>query len=486
MLFDTYVFIFAFLPIVLLGYFSLNHYRLLLAGKVWLLGASLFFYSWWNISYLPLILASILINYAVANQVTACSKREKNIVSRKAIFIFGLLFNVGLLGYFKYADFFILSSNFLIGIDTELLHIVLPLAISFFTLQQIAFQVDVYEGLAKEHNFIDYAIFVSFFPQLIAGPIVHHKEMMPQFQQLRSKILNYKNLTIGLFIFSIGFFKKAVIADTLSVWVMNGFDNSEVLTFIDAWITSSSFVFQLYFDFSGYSDMAIGLALMFNIKIPINFNSPYKANNIIHFWQCWHMTLTHFINAYIYTPIIKSMKNITFTKVMWTTILSMGICGLWHGASWTYLVFGILHGIALVVNHCWRKYKLKMPTILAWFLTFSFINFSFVIFRAQEWEDVLKIYKGLAGMNGFRLPLSFEGNLELLKQYGIEFGESLYGGASIATLVVLLLLILFTNNTEHLQKNFKPNLTYIIFVGLMLLAGMGSLGDTIEFIYFQF
>lgn len=486
MLFNSYVFVFAFLPAVLSGYFFLNHCRLLLAGKAWLLGASLFFYSWWNISFLPLILASILINYAVANQVMACGNQGKSIVSKKALFIFGILFNVGLLSYFKYANFFITNVKFIIGTDLELLHIALPLAISFFTLQQIAFQIDVYEGLAKEHNFIDYALFVSFFPQLIAGPIVHHKEMMPQFQQLRSKILNYKNLALGLFTFSIGFFKKAVIADTLSAWVITGFDNSDILTFIDAWVASLSFVFQVYFDFSGYADMAIGIALMFNIKIPINFNSPYKATNIIHFWQCWHITLTHFINTYIYTPLMKSMGNITFSKAMWVTLFTMSIVGLWHGASWTFVFFGLLHGMALIINHCWRKYKLKMPTTLAWILTFNFINMTFVIFRAREWADVFKIYKGMAGMSGLRLPSFLETNLEILKQYGVEFGGRFYDKESITTILFLLLVVLFTNNTERLQKGLKPNFMYATYAATLLIAGALNLGNTTEFIYFNF
>ena len=266
-----------------MGYFVLNKYKLVLLSKGWLILSSLFFYSYWNINYLPLILSSVLVNFIISRILTEYEDYERKFFSKKSILLVGILFNLSLLGYFKYMDFFITNINYLVGTNIELFNYALPLAISFFTLQQIAFIIDSYENLVKERNFINYSLFVTFFPQLIAGPIVHHKGMMPQFESLKSKIFNKSNIKLGFFIFSIGAFKKIVLADTFAVWSDLGFSNSDSLTFLQAWITSLSYSFQLYFDFSGYTDMAIGLAFMFNISIPHNFNSPFKATNIIDF-----------------------------------------------------------------------------------------------------------------------------------------------------------------------------------------------------------
>ncbi len=301
MLFNSYEFIFIFLPVTFFIYFYLNRKRLTEASKGFLVVSSLFFYSWWNIIYLPLILLSMIFNYVIGTSLTKDEEYKK--VSKKQLLTIGIIGNVGLLGYFKYADFFISNVNFVTGSDIPLLHLALPLAISFFTFQQIAYLVDSYRGETKEYDFLNYAVFVTFFPQLIAGPIMHHKEMMPQFANVRNKLINFKNILLGLFIFSIGLFKKVVIADTFAVWATNGFDNAEVLTFFEAWATSFSYTFQLYFDFSGYTDMAIGAALLFNIKLPINFNSPYKALNIQDFWRRWHITLSRFLKDYIYIPL---------------------------------------------------------------------------------------------------------------------------------------------------------------------------------------
>jgi len=399
MLFNSYIFILLFLPATLLGYFLLNRFRLILAGKIYLLAASLFFYSWWKISYLPLLLSSILFNYLIARVLIIGCDRKWPHRFRKSIFIIGILFNVSLLGFFKYMDFFIGNVNQFFQYDFNLLHLVLPLAISFFTLQQIAFLVDVYEGLTREQRLIDYALFVSFFPQLIAGPIVHHNNMMPQFARLRNKTFQDKNFALGLFTFAVGLFKKVAIADAFAFWATSGFDHTPTLNFIEAWVTSLSYTFQLYFDFSGYTDMAVGLGLMFNIKIPNNFNSPYRSASIIDFWKRWHITLTNFITTYVYTPLVRCLGNITFSKSLAALLLAMFISGFWHGAGWTFVIWGLLHGLALCLNHFWRKRKLKLPRLLAWLLTFNFVNISFVIFRARQWPDALKVLQGMFGFN---------------------------------------------------------------------------------------
>lgn len=301
MLFNSFEFIFLFLPTTFFIYFYLQSKRLITAGKGFLVFSSLFFYSWWNIAYLPLILISMLFNYVIGNSLNENSLKIK--VSKKSILFFGISVNLILLGYFKYYDFFIMGVNILFDTNIGFLHLMLPLAISFFTFQQIAYLVDSYRGETKEYDFLNYALFVTFFPQLIAGPIVHHKEVMPQFASKYNFIMKHKNITLGLFIFSIGLFKKVIIADSLSIMANNGFTSSAFLNTAEAWITSLSYTLQLYFDFSGYTDMAIGLSLLFNIKLPINFNTPYKATNIQDFWRRWHITLSRFLRDYIYIPL---------------------------------------------------------------------------------------------------------------------------------------------------------------------------------------
>ena len=491
MLFNSYEFIFAFLPISFFVYFYLNSKKLTTAAKAWLVFTSLFFYSWWNIMYLPLILISILFNYTITNTMIEYDKSRRKYFSKKSLLHAGLLFNIGLLVYFKYMDFFISNTNTISGSDIELLHLALPLAISFFTLQQIAFLIDSYEGLVKEKNFLDYTIFVTFFPQLIAGPIVHHKEMMPQFANVRNKVKNYKNIAIGLFIFSIGLFKKVVIADTFAVWATQGFDVATTLNLFEAWATSLSYTFQLYFDFSGYTDMAIGAALLFNIKLPINFNSPYKATGMIDFWQRWHITLSNFITTYIYTPIVRSFDRLTFHKAMFATVITFLIAGLWHGASWMFIIFGGLHGLGLIINHYWKKRKIKLNVVLAWFITFNFVNITFVFFRAKEWDDAIKILSSMFSLNNIVLPNFLASKLASLSKYGIEFGAlatnlSAAGKDLIIWLLIGFILILVFKNSMDKLKLFKPSaINSFVFI-MAFTISLYKLSGYSEFLYFRF
>ena len=501
MLFNSYEFIFIFLPISFFVYFYLNYKRLTIASKAWLVLTSLFFYSWWNISYLPIILSSILFNFTITRFINDYGENKKKYFSKKSLFKFGLIFNIGLLAYFKYMDFFIENTNTVFSTDIGLLHIALPLAISFFTLQQIAFLVDSYEGLVKEKNFLDYTIFVTFFPQLIAGPIVHHKEMMPQFVSKKNKIKNYNNIAMGLLIFSIGLFKKVVIADTFAISATTGFDTATSLNFFAAWATSFSYTFQMYFDFSGYTDMAIGAALLFNIKLPQNFNSPYKATGMIDFWKRWHMTLTNFITTYIYTPIIKSFDKLTFQKAMFATVITFLIAGLWHGASWMFVIWGGLHGFGVVINHYWKKYKIKMNKILAWFITFNFINITFVFFRAKELDDAMKVLSSMFSLNNIVLPDKLENKLSFLSNYGIEFGwwaKDIGGNdwTAIWLIVGFILVLMFKNSTQKLdifKMDYRSSLLSVIaFISsgflsaVALVGGVTSLNKVSEFLYFNF
>jgi len=491
MLFNSYEFIFAFLPISFFVYFYLNSKKLTTAAKAWLVFTSLFFYSWWNIMYLPLILISILFNYTITNTMIEYDKSRRKYFSKRSLLHAGLLFNIGLLVYFKYMDFFISNTNTISGSDIELLHLALPLAISFFTLQQIAFLIDSYEGLVKEKNFLDYTIFVTFFPQLIAGPIVHHKEMMPQFANVRNKVKNYKNIAIGLFIFSIGLFKKVVIADTFAVWATQGFDVATTLNLFEAWATSLSYTFQLYFDFSGYTDMAIGAALLFNIKLPINFNSPYKATGMIDFWQRWHITLSNFITTYIYTPIVRSFDRLTFHKAMFATVITFLIAGLWHGASWMFIIFGGLHGLGLIINHYWKKRKIKLNVVLAWFITFNFVNITFVFFRAKEWDDAVKVLGSMFSLDNIVLPNFLASKLASLSKYGIEFGAlatnlSAAGKDLIIWLLIGFILILVFKNSMDKLKLFKPSaINSFVFI-MAFTISLYKLSGYSEFLYFRF
>jgi len=488
MLFNSYEFIFVFLPITFFIYFYLNHKRLTEASKGFLVLSSLFFYSWWNITYLPIILVSMLFNYTIGNSLTKARRRNKHNFPRKSILIFSIIVNLLLLGYFKYMDFFIENINLVVDIKFDLLHLALPLAISFFTFQQIAYLVDSYRLETKEYDFLSYAIFVTFFPQLIAGPIVHHKEMMPQFENIRSKVINYANISMGIFIFSIGLFKKVTIADTFSIWATAGFDNATTLNLVEAWTTSLSYTFQLYFDFSGYTDMAIGLALLFNIKLPINFNSPYKATSIQVFWRRWHITLSRFLKDYIYIPLGGNRKGNfrTYNNLMTTFIVG----GIWHGAGWTFVFWGFLHGLALVFHSAWSSLGFKLWTWLAWLITFNFINIAWIFFRAKEWDDAIKVLDSMFSLGNIVLHPMFQNKLSFLSTYGIEFGGMFANIQAnkwaIVWLFIGFVLILFFKNSMEKINNFKPNYKTVLFTGVSFSYGVLLLNEASDFLYFNF
>ncbi|MFV0562308.1 MBOAT family O-acyltransferase [Malaciobacter mytili] len=490
MLFNSYEFIFAFLPFTFFIYFYLNKKRLTKASKFFLVASSLFFYSWWNPIYLPLILISMIFNYVIGTSLT--KNKEYRKVSKKQLLTISIVANIALLGYFKYSDFFISNVNFVLGTEIALLCLALPLAISFFTFQQIAYLVDSYRGKIKEYDFMNYAIFVTFFPQLIAGPIVHHKEMMPQFANVRNKVINYKNIAFGLFIFSIGLFKKVVMADTFAVWATAGFDEATTLSLFEAWATSLSYTFQLYFDFSGYTDMAIGAALLFNIKLPINFNFPYKATDIQDFWRRWHITLTRFLKEYIYIPLGGNRKGNFRTYINLMAIFIIG--GFWHGAGWTFIFWGFLHGFALVLHRAWSSLGFKLYTWLAWLVTFNFVNIAWVFFRAKEWDDALKVLSGMLGLSGINLPNILSGKLAFLNHYGIEFGNFVINikGDNFTPIWLLFgfILILVFRNTNQRINRFRLSKDNIIFYGVLcgvfLFVGVMFIGSESEFLYFNF
>ena len=311
MLFNSYPFIFIFLPLVTFIFFQISRYSNIFASA-WLVSASLFFYGWWNPNYLILLLSSIIVNYSLGVWLIRVLRNSGKCTKSKSILIIGLVFDLSLLGYYKYTNFFINNLNVLTGLDWKVNNIILPLGISFFTFTQIAFLVDAYRGEVKGYNFIHYLLFITYFPHLIAGPIIHHKEMIPQFENSTTYKFNNQNLAVGLTVFFMGLFKKTVLADGIAphaVVVYSIADSGQILTFLEAWLGGFCYAFQLYFDFSGYSDMAIGSSLMLGIRLPLNFHSPYKAVNIFEFWRRWHMTLSRFLREYIYTPLSHGKKN---------------------------------------------------------------------------------------------------------------------------------------------------------------------------------
>jgi alginate O-acetyltransferase complex protein AlgI len=465
---------------------------MLVAGKIWLVASSLFFYSWWNPIYVPLIVGSLLFNFIITSVIIKSNKRpnKKPKMTNFSLLVILLFFNVGLLAYFKYMDFFIKNFNFSFDQNIQLLNLALPLAISFFTLQQIAYVVDCYEGLVKKTNLIDYAVFVTFFPQLIAGPIVHHKDILPQFSKVKNKAINYKNIVLGLFVFSIGLFKKTVIADVFARWANQGFDIKTTLDLLEAWTVSLSYTFQIYFDFSGYMDMAIGLALLFNIRLPVNFNSPYKAISMIDFWKRWHITLTNFITTYIYTPLLRKTKKLTFHKAMLITLLSFVISGIWHGAGWMFIFWGILHGVGIVVNHYWRKTRIKLYKIFAWIITFNYINITMIFFRANEWGDASKVLTSMFSLKNIVLPDKLSGSLSFLNQYGVEFDKWTLGIDGFSYTVIFLalgfIITLGFKNSSQIMGNFKPSYVNLIYTFFLFLTSITLMSQETEFIYFNF
>ena len=480
MLFNSFEFIFFFLPVTLVVYFLLNKRKLTKAATAWLVFASLFFYSWWNVKYLALIVGSIIFNFAIGTALAKIAKSDGTEWSKKSVLIFGLVANVLLLGYYKYADFFIGNINTLVGLQLTFQKIILPLGISFFTFTQIAYIVDAYAGKAREYDLLNYALFVTFFPHLLAGPIIHHKEMMPQFASMRNKVLNYRNLSRALFLFFIGLSKKIIIADSISPIANAGFDASAQLTFLDAWVTSLSYTFQIYFDFSAYTDIALAASLMFNIRLPFNFNSPYKATDITDFWRRWHMTLSRFLRDYVYIPLggnrLGSFR--TYFNLMATFLVG----GLWHGAGWTFVLWGFLHGAATVVHRVWTKLEIDLPRFLAWFITINFINITWVFFRARTWEDALRILRAMTGMHGMELSSRFE-------RLGINFGSLVFMHVNKNIFYVLALLMLIAalvKNSNDLSETFKPNWKNASAIIIIAFYTLLSLHNVTEFLYFNF
>ncbi|WP_300363796.1 MBOAT family protein [Fusobacterium sp.] len=470
MLFNSYEFIFLFLPITLIIYFLLNKYEKYNLAKGWLVLASLYFYSYFHKSYLLLILSSIVVNYFIGDRLSIVIEP----IRRRLLLVLGLVFNIGVLGYFKYYDFFIENINYIFKTNIPMLHILLPLGISFFTFQQLSFVVDSYYKKNLRYDFLSYSLFVTFFPQLIAGPIVLPTEMLPQFENLENKKINWENMNRGLYIFSIGLAKKVIMADTLAYFANTGFNTNSMLSFIEAWVTSLSYTLQLYFDFSGYCDMAIGIGLMFNIVLPINFNSPYKSTNIQEFWKKWHMTLGRFLTNYLYIPLGGNRKG--EKRTLLNLLVVFLVSGIWHGAGWNFIIWGMLHGVCILIHRVWKNSGRKLNKFVGWFITMNLVNIFWVFFRAKDLPRAIKIIKEMFWFN-----LSSNQIFEIFRVGDI----SKYRNARVMFIVTLLIVFFSKNSIEKLSK-FKLRESYRIEIIGYILVSVILLRQISEFLYFNF
>jgi len=523
MLFNSYEFIFMFLPATWLVYALLRRQAWPRLGMAWLILASLFFYGWWNPVYVPLLLGSIAFNYAVGAWLVA--QDPQAIGRRKTILALGIAGDLGLLGYFKYTGFLIDTANLAFGTHFAIAGIVLPLAISFHTFQQIAWLVDAYRERKLDGDPFRYLLFVTFFPQLIAGPIVHHREFMPQVAGEGTALRTAENLSLGLTIFAIGLFKKAVIADSLAVYATPVFDlaaRGTSLNVFEAWSGALAYTLQLYFDFSGYSDMAIGLAWMFGLRLPINFDSPYKAASIVDFWRRWHMTLSRFLRDYLYVPLGGSRQGGARRYANLMTVMLLG--GLWHGAGWTYVLWGGLHGFYLVVNHGWRALRraLGLAEVGRWWsmalarlVTFLAVVVAWVFFRAPDLDGALAMLRAMAGLDGLSLPSSLAGVLGgWAGTFGLRFdgmmptllGRNYYPDMwGFVWIPGMLAVAWLAPNTQEIMGRFGPALLpaavrarvdgwrlwtpsprWALVAGGVMAAAILAIQRDSEFLYFQF
>ncbi|MEZ3435530.1 MAG: MBOAT family protein [Lachnospiraceae bacterium] len=474
MVFSSYIFILVFLPIVVSFYYLLSRLKNGIYQRLFLIAASLFFYGYYNPKYLLLIITSIAVNYMIAVYMQKCRNLSR------IFLIIGILFNVGLIGYFKYYDFFIENINYITGAGFVTRNIILPLGISFYTFQQLSFLISVYEKEEKVEKFWDYCVFVTFFPQLVAGPIVLYSEMLPQFKDVERRFFNAENFASGLYIFSIGLFKKALIADTLAVFAENGFAMTG-MSLAAGWATSISYTLEIYFDFSGYSDMAAGLGRMFNIDIPFNFLSPYRAESIGEFWRRWHITLGKALSTYIYIPLGGNRKGLSRTCI--NLFLTFLVSGLWHGAAWTFILWGALHGMFVVIERIMGEKLLKIPKFVRVFVTFLLVNALWVLFRADGFLQAAEVYKGMINFGdigilqldtvvGVATGINFPVIIDIIYIFGFE--------------IILMIIIFKCKNSAVRLEQFASSPKELYIAAVFFSVSMLCLSRQNVFIYFNF
>ncbi|MCR5416718.1 MAG: MBOAT family protein [Pseudobutyrivibrio sp.] len=507
MLFNSYIFIFLFLPICIVGYFLLNKTKKYQLGHLFLLGMSLWFYGYFNPSYLLIIISSVCINYLLylwmnriqtGGLLKATTENEELDVVRnsaighykacKPVAVLGVIINLGIIFYFKYMDFFIENVNVVAKTDWPLMHIVLPLGISFFTFQQISFIVDTYRGEVPRYNFLTYACYVTFFPQLIAGPIVTHDELIPQLLDEKKKVINWDNMAKGFYMFAMGLGKKVLLADVFGVAVSWGFENVADLKATNAILVILAYTFQLYFDFSGYCDMAIGLGQMLNIDLPVNFNSPYKALTITDFWNRWHMTLNRFFTRYVYIPLGGSRRgNVrTYVNVFIVFLLS----GFWHGAAWTFVLWSVLNGVFVIITRMFKKFFDEMHPALSWLITQGFFVLSLVFFRADSIGDAIEFIKQIFYVDftnidvhilyAFQTPglMHFLDGTAITKSLPFIYVGIFY--------FLALFIVLGAKNSHEKMLEFRPTIPKMLWTVVLLAVSVFSFSGISTFLYFNF
>lgn len=499
MLFNSYIFIFIFLPLVLAGWYFLNSKKAYTFAKFFLAGMSLWFYAYFNYYYLMIIVASILGNYLLS----FLMKFSRTKLSSRLLLFTGLLFNLGLLFYFKYYDFFFENINALFQTDFALKHILLPLGISFFTFQQVSFIVDRCLGKADHYSFANYITFVTFFPQLIAGPIVLYKEMMPQFEDISNRKFSLDNFYKGFSLFTLGLGKKVLLADVLALPVNFGFQNTLFLDTPSTLLVILAYTFQIYFDFSGYSDMAIGLGRMFNIELPVNFNSPYKACSVKELWQRWHMTLSRFFIQYVYIPLGGSRKG--KARTMFNTFMVFFLSGLWHGANWTYVAWGTMQGLLVIWDNLGivgvkgsndkLPAKLYIPRPVGWFFTFMFFNISLIFFGSSSMCNAFQMFKNIFALKETGYIYKLAANLDIPEFYifkqAINLAKPDLLNYAFVIIFVLLLVICFfiisrKNAVQLVTDERVSSNKFAMIISAIFVWCIISFSQVSTFIYFNF
>lgn len=434
MLFNSYEFIFIFLPVCIIIFFSVSRLNKSLA-VIWLVISSLFFYGWRNVYYVPVLIASVCTNYFISTKIEGTAK--------KFWLVLGISINFAVLGICKYIE-------------------ILPLGISFFTFTQTAYIVNVFRGTAKPEGFMIYAEYVMFFGYITSGPVADYREMLPQFRNAGKP--DWEMIAKGITLFALGLFKKVYIADRIAPIVNELFAKGEMLTFFEAWQAALAYSMQLYYDFSGYSDMALSVGLMLGLKLPENFNSPYKSRSIIDFWRRWHMSLGAWVKEYIYIPLGGSREgNLKRTR---NVIIAMLFTGIWHGMGWMFLLWGMLHGVMLAVNHQWRKLGVKLPEVISWGITFTGVAMCWMVFRAESLEGAVNMLKVMAGVKGFAL-------------------DGLKTGGKKMTLALMSIAVICPNTKEIIQR-FRSGVLWLCVVIVMFAMSFMKFSGVSDFLYFQF
>ena len=471
MLFNSHAYLIYFLPIAALGFFAFGE-RPRWAVR-WLVVASLFFYGWWNPAHLPLIAGSIVGNFWIA-------RRIQHSAHRRGWLVAGVAANLALLGIFKYADFLLRTLAQVGAMPLVQLDLALPLGISFFTFTQIAFLVDVSRDKAREPSFDNYALFVTFFPHLLAGPIIHHSEMMPQFASTSNKRVAWENVAAGMFLLAIGLAKKVFLADPLVPLVAAGFDHAASVDAAQAWISALAYTLQIYFDFSGYTDMALGAALIFNIRLPINFDSPYRSLDLREFWHRWHMTLSRFLREYVYIPL--GGNRAAEARVLANLLATFLLGGLWHGAAWTFVCWGALHGLGLCGLRAWRRAGLRLPRPAAWAVTFAFVVVTWVFFRAATLGDAASIVRAMAGFAPDAVAATR--GITGLRDLAVALWTA--HAAACVSLVAGLAIVFRRRNSNALVRELSASWVVAVATAAALTVSVLQLGNVAPFLYFNF